>query len=109
MEEFTIKNDNRFVYRMKRINALQLLALRSQLSFENFDSALNTFDLLLQLIEVRGANDTKWLPVKVKGEDVYFPAFIQEDPDAMQEIAMHAMEYLKSVFRKSTESKSETE
>ena len=94
MENFVI---NEHEYRIKKMNAIEMLALRSQIAFDNFEDTMNFYNLLLEKVEVKcGA---KWLQVK-DGEN-YYPAGIEEDVDTVDELIGKAVEYLKSVFRKS--------
>lgn len=94
MENFVI---NEHEYRIKKMNAIEMLALRSQIAFDNFEDTMNFYNLLLEKIEVKCGD--KWLQVK-DGEN-YYPAGIEEDIDTVDELIGKAVEYLKSVFRKS--------
>ena len=94
MENFVI---NEHEYRIKKMNAIEMLALRSQIAFDNFEDTMNFYNLLLEKIEVKCGD--KWLQVK-DGEN-YYPAGIEEDVDTVDELIGKAVEYLKSVFRKS--------
>ena len=44
MEEIQIKEN---IFRIKQMNAIELLSLRPQLSFEDYDSTYNLYNLLL--------------------------------------------------------------
>lgn len=79
------------------MNAIEMLALRSQIAFDNFEDTMNFYNLLLEKVEVKCGD--KWLQVK-DGEN-YYPAGIEEDVDTVDELIGKAVEYLKSVFRKS--------
>jgi len=94
MENFVI---NEHEYRIKKMNAIEMLALRSQIAFDNFEDTMNFYNLLLEKVEVKCGD--KWLQVK-DGEN-YYPAGIEEDVDTVDELIGKAVEYLKSVFRKS--------
>lgn len=94
MENFVI---NEHEYRIKKMNAIEMLALRSQIAFDNFEDTMNFYNLLLEKVEVKCGD--KWLQVK-DGEN-YYPAGIEEDVDTIDELIGKAVEYLKSVFRKS--------
>ena len=94
MENFVI---NEHEYRIKKMNAIEMLALRSQIAFDNFEDTMNFYNLLLEKVEVKCGD--KWLQVK-DGEN-YYPAGIEEDIDTVDELIGKAVEYLKSVFRKS--------
>ena len=94
MENFVI---NEHEYRIKKMNAIEMLALRSQIAFDNFEDTMNFYNLLLEKVEVKCGD--KWLQVK-DGEN-YYHAGIEEDVDTVDELIGKAVEYLKSVFRKS--------
>ena len=94
MENFVI---NEHEYRIKKMNAIEMLALRSQIAFDNFEDTMNFYNLLLEKVEVKCGD--KWLQVK-DGEN-YYPVGIEEDVDTVDELIGKAVEYLKSVFRKS--------
>ena len=94
MENFVI---NEHEYRIKKMNAIEMLALRSQIAFDNFEDTMNFYNLLLEKVEVKCGD--KWLQPK-DGEN-YYPAGIEEDVDTVDELIGKAVEYLKSVFRKS--------
>lgn len=98
MENFTIKDNE---YRIKKMNAIEMLALRSQIAFDNFEETNNFYNLLLEKIEVRCGKD--WLQVK-DGEN-YYPAGIEDDIESIEELINKMMDYLKMVFRKSNASK----
>lgn len=98
MKEFRVGNFN---YRIKKMNAIQLLALRSSMNFDDSDKLQACFERFLENIEVQ-VKDDKWLQVK-QGND-YYPANIEEDIDAIQELIHNFVKYIKSVFTKSSES-----
>lgn len=96
--EFEIKGN---VYRIKKMNAIELLALRSQISFEDLTSAEKFYNEILEKFEVKLKDN--WLQVK-NGND-YFPAGIEDDLDVISELISKMMEYLREVFIKSSKSK----
>ena len=102
MNEIVVNN---FTYRIKQMNAIELLALRSQLSFDSFDNAKHTYEVLLSYLEVNVKN--QWLQVK-QGNN-YYPHNIENDIDSIQTLIQHITNYLKEVFHLSNASKTETE
>ena len=65
-KEFRIKSyDGEF--RIKKMNAIELLGIRSQIDFDNLDSAIEFFKIALEHIEVKIGND--WVPVKMKNRE----------------------------------------
>lgn len=100
MNEFNIKalNDD---FRIKKLNAIELLAIRTNISNDSVKDSINTFKFMLEFIEVRV--DTHWLPVKMEGKEVYMPSSIEDNIEAIQELITEFMSYLKSVFSKSNE------
>lgn len=100
--EFKIKSRNE-VFRIKQMNAIETLALNTQISFQNIEKTTQLFNIVLERIEVRCGND--WLPVKEKGHDIFYPAGIENDVHAIDELITYFMnEYLKPIFTKSNES-----
>ena len=102
MEEFKVKD---FTFRLKKMNAIDLLALRSQISFDSFENAQQLYNTILERVEVKVKDD--WIQVK-QGNN-YYPASIEEDVDAIETIISEVMTYLKKVFQKSNASKTQTE
>ena len=99
-KEFRIKSyDGEF--RIKKMNAIELLGIRSQIDFDNLDSAIEFFKIALEHIEV---ND--WVPVKMKNREVYLPDGLENDVMAVNELTNYfTKEFLMPVFLKSSESK----
>ena len=104
MDNLVIKN---FEYRIKKMNAIELLAIQTQMDFNSFEDAAKAYDTILEKIEVK-MND-KWLQVKDSNSKLYFPAGIEEDVEAVSALIKYFMDYLKSVFLKSNELKEKTE
>ena len=104
MKNIIIKDNE---YRLKKMNAIELLALRSQIDFSNYDTVKNLYNIILEKLEVN-AND-KWLPVKQTGREVYFPNGIENDFEVINDLLNYALDYFKEVFIKSSVSKKEQE
>lgn len=97
--EFTIKSVPH-TFRIKEMNAIELFALQTQLQFDSTEQSEAVFKTLLERIEVQC--DKTWLPVKAKGQEVYYPAGIEYDIKAVKELIGYFMnEYLKPVFQNS--------
>lgn len=104
MKNIIIKDNE---YRLKKMNAIELLALRSQIDFSNYDTVKNLYNIILEKLEVN-AND-KWLPVKQTGREVYFPNGIENDFEVINDLLNYALDYFKEVFIKSSVSNKEQE
>lgn len=100
-KEFKIKNYE-CKFRIKKMNAIELFAMRTQLDFENFNAAFDTVNMVLEHIEVQC--DETWLAVKDR--NTYLPVGIENDVKAIDELFNAFMTELKSVFQKSNASKS---
>ena len=98
MENFTLNNNE---FRIKKMNAIEVLAMRTQISFDTLEETMKFYNMLLEKVEVKCAD--KWIQVK-DGEN-YYPAGIEDDIQVIDEIIKHVMDYLKTVFQKSNASK----
>ena len=98
---------NSLHYRVKKMNAIEMLAIQSQISFDSADESYACYSQILERCEVQ-CND-KWLPVKEKGKEIYYPAGLEDDLETVQIIIKHFINWLKDVFTKSNESNSKTE
>lgn len=83
-------------FRVKKMNAIEIMAFRTQLNFSNFDKAQQTYNTILENIEYNTGE--KWLPVKMKDKNVYFPNGIEEDFSTINKLIEYFSDYLKSVF-----------
>lgn len=91
MEEFKV---NEQTFRIKKMNAIELLAFRTQIDFNDFNSVIKLYSLILEKVEVKCGD--KWLTVK-EGNN-YYPAGIEEDVKGIQKILDEFLKYLKKVF-----------
>ena len=99
--EFTIKGYEN-LFRIKKMNAIEVLALRSQIDFENFDKAFEAYMTILEKLEVKVADS--WVPVKEKGKNVYFPMGIEDNLPAIEELLNYlTYKYYLPLFKKSAE------
>lgn len=86
-------------YRIKQMNAIELLALRSQIDFNNYESSLKLYNILLEKVEVKAGD--RW--IQVKDGNVFVPAGIENDFKTVEALIEFVLEYLKSVFMKSND------
>lgn len=100
-------NINKFEFRVKKMNAIEMLAMQSQISFENAQVAYDCYTQILEKLEVK-FNDN-WLPVKEKGKEVYYPANMENDLEMVRILIEFFLDWFKSVFQKSNESRGKTE
>lgn len=94
-------------YRIKQMNAIELMALRSQIDFDDYNNVVRMYETLLEKIEVN-VND-RWLPVKTPNSNIYVPSGIENNLEVVEQLITNIMSYLKSVFMKSNASKKEQE
>lgn len=101
MEQKTLEyNEN--VYRVKKMNAIEALALRSASDMKSVDAAKRFFTDVLERMEVQVKD--KWLPVKQPGTNVYLPDGIENDFVGVQKLVEFFMkEFLTPFFEKSVE------
>lgn len=105
--EFTIKNSE-YTFRIKEMNAIEVLAIKHCMSFENTEKVERLFNTILEKIEVKiELGDTvKWSAVKEKGRNVFCPAALKDDLLAVNDLMNYFLaDYLKPLFQKSVESK----
>ena len=100
---FKIANYEQY-FRIKPMNAIETLAIRTQISLKDMRSAMKFYTTILEHIEVEIGG--KWLPVKTEGREIYYPDGIENDVAAVDELMQYfTKEYLEPVFTKSRESK----
>lgn len=101
MEQKTlVYKDN--TYRIRKMNAIEALALRSASDMKSVAGAKQFFTDVLERLEVQA--DDKWLPVKQADANVYLPAGIEEDFTGVQALIEFFMkEFLTPFFEKSAE------
>ena len=85
MNTITIKDMN---YRIKKMNAIEALAVQANIGFENENETYNTYLILLEKIEVQ-VKDDNWLPVKNGNE--FYPKDIEFDSDAIKKLIKFAI------------------
>ena len=101
MEQKTlIYKDN--TYRIRKMNAIEALALRSASDMKSVAGAKQFFTDVLERLEVQAGD--KWLPVKQVDTNVYLPSGIEEDLAGVQALVEFFMkEFLTPFFEKSAE------
>lgn len=99
--EFTVKSSD-LHFRLAKMNAIEVLALQTQVQFTNVTVATNLFNAILERIEVQCGE--VWLPVKMKDKNVFAPDTLENDLALTNELVVYFMnEFLKPVFQKSKE------
>lgn len=99
---FKVEGYDDYTFRVKKMNAFDILGLQTQVKFDNSDDAQKFFKLCLEFLEVECKG--VWLPVKEKGLEVYAPAEIEDNLDLLKGVVNTFMnEYLLPVFTKSGE------
>lgn len=89
-------------YRIRKMNAIEALALRSASDMKSVAGAKQFFTDVLERLEVQAGE--KWLPVKQADANVYLPADIEEDFAGIQALVEFFMkEFLTPFFEKSAE------
>ena len=101
----TLKIDNN-EFKVRDMNMIEMMALRSQINYDSFESTVKFYNLILENMLVL-IND-KWIPVKEKDKNIYYPAGI-ENSDKIEKLFNYFLEYVKTVFQKSNASKKEQE
>lgn len=104
--EFEIENIGKF--RIKKMNAIEVLALQTNRSFDTVEKTEEFYNNILERIEYK-ANET-WIPVKEPGYKVYYPVGIEDNVIAIESLVTHFLrDYLKPLFTNSGESKMKQE
>lgn len=106
-KEFKIKSREE-QFRVGQISPVDLLAISTQIDFENFKMTKTLIQFCLENIEVKMGE--KWIPVKTKDRELYYPKDIVNDFIAMNELFTWMMEnVIAAVFQRSSESTTTTE
>lgn len=107
-KEFKIKNKPNLLFRVANISPIDLLALQTQINFEDINQTKEVFTFILENVEVKILDN--WVRVKLPGKEVYMPEYLEEDLLSLQQINMTFLsEILKPLFQKSSESNSKQE
>lgn len=98
--EFILDNFPEYKFRIKRLNAVEILALRTQFQLKNYEKSLSFFNLILSKIEVNAGDG--WLTV-YDGNN-FFPAEAETNFALVDGLTGYFLEnVLTKVFRKSGE------
>lgn len=90
--------------RIKKLNAIEALAFRSVINFDDFDASVNMMKKILECYEVKIGDE--WFPIKEKGKEIYYPAEIENDIETINTLVANFLQgYLKPLFTKSNGSK----
>lgn len=101
MEQKTI-DIGTFTFRVKKMNAIEALALRTASDMKSVAGAKQFFTDILERMEVQVGE--KWLPVKQENTNVYLPDGIQNDFVGVQKLTEFFMkEFMTPFFEKSAE------
>lgn len=101
MQEFTIPG-YAYTFRVRKIRPTTLLAVSTQLDFEDYKHLETCFDFALENIDVKIGEE--WLRVKEPGRDIYMPAEIENDIQFMKKVVTWFItNVIKKVFQNSTE------
>lgn len=100
-KEFNIEEYD-YTFRIAKMNAIEVLAIRTQINFTTYDASIKLFSTILENIEVN--IDGQWFKVKTKGKNSYMPLFVENDVILVDKlIAYFTNNFLKEVFQKSSE------
>lgn len=94
-KEFKIEGYD-FTFRMAKMNALDALAVQTQFQLTNAYKTREMFSTILEFLEVKAGE--KWIPVKIKGEEVYTPSIVEEDIKLASALIVKFREILVEVF-----------
>ena len=101
-EEFTIEKYDDYLFRFAKMNAIEILALETQLNFKTINQSQAGIEAILERIEVKVGNN--WEPVKMKDRQVYTPSIVEEDVNLVAKLVTKFTKGLiEPVFQKSEE------
>lgn len=92
MIENLIVNNNEF--RIKKMNAIEVLALQTVFDVDDYSKVLACFETMLEKIEVKIGE--QW--VTVKDGNNYYPADVENNVEIIKELVSYFMRYMKEVF-----------
>ena len=100
MKEFKI-NGREETFRVGYISPVELLALSTQIDFQNYEQTKLLYKFSLEHIEVKVGE--AWLPVKTTDKEVYAPQNIANDYIALNELCLYFMQnYIAKTFTQSS-------
>lgn len=99
---FKLESLPEYEFRVGKVSPIDLLAISTQIDFENFKMTKTLMTFCIENAEVKMGE--KWLPVKVKDREVYKPPEIATNIVALNELFMWMMDnVVTAVFPKSSE------
>ena len=105
-EEFQIES-RKETFRVAKISPVDLLAISTQIDFENLKMTKSLIQFCLENLEVKMGET--WMPVKSKDKEIYWPKDIVNDLISLQQLFMYMMEnVIAKTFMKSSESTEST-
>ena len=103
MREFNIEALPDITFREAYVSPVDLLAVATQVDFDEYEKNKTLFAFALEHIEC--LVETKWLPVKTAGRDVYMPFGIERNFKALNQLVQWYLEnVIYEVFIGSAES-----
>lgn len=108
--EFTIEGLNDLSFRFKKMSPIDILACANSMLQSQENDVLFKKYLITALENTEVCAMGKWLPVKEKGSDIYYPSGMEENLSAMFYITNRFFaEVVKPVFFDLTESQTKQE
>lgn len=102
VNEFKIESLPDVQFRVSKISPIDLLAITTQIDFNNFVQTKSLYTFALEHTEVKQGE--KWFPVKIANQEVYTPTTIEENLVALNEIITYFLnEVVTKTFMKSSE------
>ena len=100
--EFEVKSLPGVKFRTKKVSPVDLLALSMSMDLKDFESNKALLNFVLESLETMIGE--KWMPVKVKGRDVFMPTSLDTNVVAISELTDYFMEHvLNPVFQSASE------
>lgn len=106
--EFEIEELKGVTFRVGKVAPTEILAISTQIDFDNFGQSLSFINFALEHLEVKMGE--KFNPVKVKGKDIYMPLGLDDNLMAMNSLVAYFLEeVIAKAFMKSSESQKNTQ
>ena len=97
-KQFTIEAYPNNEFRVAKISPVEMLAISTQIDFEDFKMTSTLIKFCLENVEVKQGE--KWFPVKKKDDEFYTPMGIDSNLKALNEIFAYMMnEVISKVFQ----------
>lgn len=99
-KEFTISELPDYKFRVAKINGVEILALRTQIDFNDISKTQTTFKFILEHLEIYLGG--QWQKVKIANREIYLPEGIEDNPIALNELISYFLNnVIKPLFQKS--------